>query len=45
MNPAVAGVAPSLIRALAARKRSGDVDLGMGEPTLRPDIVEIVERL
>lgn len=37
MNPAVAALEPSLIRALAARKRPGDVDLGMGEPTLRPD--------
>ncbi|HEU0052165.1 MAG TPA: pyridoxal phosphate-dependent aminotransferase, partial [Longimicrobium sp.] len=37
MNPTLAGIAPSLIRALAARKRPGDIDLGMGEPTLRPD--------
>jgi aspartate/methionine/tyrosine aminotransferase len=37
VNPTLAGIAPSLIRALAARKRPGDVDLGMGEPTLRPD--------
>ncbi|HEX8695819.1 MAG TPA: pyridoxal phosphate-dependent aminotransferase [Longimicrobium sp.] len=38
MNPLLAGIAPSLIRAIAARKRPGDVDLGMGEPTLRPDL-------
>lgn len=38
MNPAVAALVPSLIRALAARRRPGDVDLGMGEPTLRPDV-------
>ncbi|MBV9110483.1 MAG: pyridoxal phosphate-dependent aminotransferase [Gemmatimonadetes bacterium] len=37
MNPVVTGIAPSLIRAINARKRPGDVDLGMGEPTLRPD--------
>ena len=37
MNPAVDLITPSLIRALNARKRPGDVDLGMGEPVLRPD--------
>jgi aminotransferase len=37
MNPVLDGIAPSIIRAIAARKRPGDVDLGMGEPTLRPD--------
>ena len=37
MNPLLAGIAPSLIRAINARKRPGDVDLGLGEPTLRPD--------
>ncbi|HEX8906424.1 MAG TPA: pyridoxal phosphate-dependent aminotransferase, partial [Longimicrobiaceae bacterium] len=37
MNPTLAAIAPSLIRAINARKRPGDVDLGMGEPTLRPD--------
>jgi aspartate/methionine/tyrosine aminotransferase len=37
MNPRVASIAPSLIRAINARKRPGDVDLGLGEPTLRPD--------
>lgn len=37
MNPLLDGIAPSIIRAIAARKRPGDVDLGMGEPTLRPD--------
>lgn len=37
MNPALAGIAPSIIRALNARKRPGDVDLGLGEPTLRPE--------
>ncbi|HEX2077126.1 MAG TPA: pyridoxal phosphate-dependent aminotransferase [Longimicrobium sp.] len=37
MNPVLAGIAPSIIRAINARKRPGDVDLGLGEPTLRPD--------
>ena len=37
MNPALTGIAPSLIRALNARKKPGDIDLGLGEPTLRPD--------
>ena len=50
MNPRLAGIAPSLIRAINARKRDGDIDLGMGEPTLRPDMapfeaaLEIVRR-
>jgi len=38
MNPRLAGIAPSLIRAINARKREGDIDLGLGEPTLRPDV-------
>lgn len=38
MNPRLAGIAPSLIRAINARKKPGDVDLGMGEPTLRPSV-------
>src|SRR3954470_6649725 len=38
MNPLLAGIAPSLIRAINARKRPGDIDLGLGEPTLRPDV-------
>lgn len=37
MNPLLAGIPPSLIRAVNARKRPGDLDLCMGEPTLRPD--------
>jgi aspartate/methionine/tyrosine aminotransferase len=37
MNPLLADIAPSLIRAINARKRPGDIDLGLGEPTLRPD--------
>jgi aspartate/methionine/tyrosine aminotransferase len=37
VNPVLEGIAPSLIRAINARKRPGDVDLGLGEPTFRPD--------
>jgi aspartate/methionine/tyrosine aminotransferase len=37
MNPRLSGIAASLIRAINARKRPGDVDLGLGEPTLKPD--------
>lgn len=50
MNPRLAGIAPSLIRAINARKRPGDIDLCMGEPTLRPDVapfeaaMEVVRR-
>lgn len=37
INPRVEEIPPSLIRAINARKRPGDIDLGLGEPTLRPD--------
>ena len=37
MNPTLGAIAPSLIRAINARKQPGDIDLCMGEPTLRPD--------
>lgn len=37
MNPNVASVPPSLIRAINAKKLPGDLDMGLGEPTLRPD--------
>jgi aspartate/methionine/tyrosine aminotransferase len=36
MNPLLDQIAPSLIRALNAKKRPGDIDLGLGEPVLRP---------
>lgn len=38
MNPFVERIEPSLIRALNARKLPGDIDLGLGEPVLRPDM-------
>jgi aspartate/methionine/tyrosine aminotransferase len=38
MNPLLAGIAPSIIRELNSRKRPDSIDLGLGEPTLRPDM-------
>jgi aspartate aminotransferase len=36
LNPKVAAIEPSLIRAIAAKKKPGAIDLGLGEPTLLP---------
>lgn len=36
MNPRLATIEPSQIRALAAKKRPTSIDLGLGEPTLFP---------
>jgi aspartate/methionine/tyrosine aminotransferase len=36
MNPRVAEIEPSVIRMIAAKKKSGAIDLGLGEPTLLP---------
>ncbi|HEV8022180.1 MAG TPA: pyridoxal phosphate-dependent aminotransferase [Candidatus Lustribacter sp.] len=36
MNPTLAHIEPSQIRALAAKKRPTSIDLGLGEPTLFP---------
>lgn len=36
LNPRLAAIPGSLIRAVNARKRAGDVDLGLGEPVLPP---------
>lgn len=38
MNPTLGQIPGSLIRALNALKRPGDIDLGLGEPTVRPDV-------
>jgi aminotransferase len=38
LNRAVASIPPSLIRAINARKRPGDIDVGLGEPVLRPEM-------
>ncbi len=36
MNPRVAAVEPSLIRVIAAKKKPGSIDLGLGEPSILP---------
>jgi aspartate/methionine/tyrosine aminotransferase len=36
VNPRLAAIEPSQIRALAAKKRPTSIDLGLGEPTLMP---------
>jgi len=38
LNPAIAGVSGSMIRALHAKRRPTSINLGIGEPTLLPDI-------
>jgi aminotransferase len=43
MNPRVLGLAPSLIRAIHDRKRPDAIDLGMGQPTLMPDMGPLEE--
>ncbi|MHB8144012.1 MAG: pyridoxal phosphate-dependent aminotransferase [Vulcanimicrobiaceae bacterium] len=37
MNPRVARIGGSLIREIAAKRRPGSIDLGLGEPSLRPN--------
>jgi aspartate/methionine/tyrosine aminotransferase len=36
LNPRVTAIEPSMIRAIAAKKQPGAIDLGLGEPTLLP---------
>jgi aspartate/methionine/tyrosine aminotransferase len=38
MNPRLAAIEPSLIRAIAAKKTPDAIDLGLGEPTLLPQM-------
>ncbi|MEB3196666.1 MAG: pyridoxal phosphate-dependent aminotransferase [Candidatus Sericytochromatia bacterium] len=38
MNPQLSAIPASLIRAIHAKKQPGDIDLGLGEPLLRPDL-------
>ena len=45
MNPLVESIPASLIRAINARKREGDLDFGLGEPRLRPDVQPFEEAL
>jgi aspartate aminotransferase len=37
VNPRVLEIESSLIRAVAAKRRAGTIDLGLGEPSLRPN--------
>jgi aspartate aminotransferase len=37
MNPRVRQIAASLIREVSSKKKSGSIDLGLGEPTLLPN--------
>lgn len=45
MNPVLAGIPPSLIRELNARKRPDSLDFGLGEPTLRPTMAPLEEAM
>jgi aspartate/methionine/tyrosine aminotransferase len=36
VNPRLAEIEPSLIRAIASKKKPGAIDLGLGEPTILP---------
>ena len=45
MNPRVTQIAPSLIRQMAAKKRSTSIDLGLGEPTLLPHVAHFERAL
>ena len=36
MNPRVANIGGSIIREVAAKRRPGSIDLGLGEPSLKP---------
>lgn len=38
MNPVLKEIAPSIIRELNSRKAPDSIDLGLGEPTLRPEL-------
>lgn len=37
MNPRVSEISGSLIREIAAKRKAGSLDLGLGEPSLRPN--------
>jgi aspartate/methionine/tyrosine aminotransferase len=45
MNPRIAEVPPSIIRSINARKRAGDIDLGLGEPTVAPPLEPFIAAL
>lgn len=41
MNPRLSVIAPSMIRELHGKKRPSSIDLGLGEPTLKPDMAPL----
>src|ERR1700722_261329 len=41
MNPRVLEIPPSLIREVAAKRRPTSIDLGLGEPSLKPNQVHL----
>ncbi len=43
MNPRLDAIPPSMIRELNAKKRPGDIDLGLGEPLLKPEAALLAE--
>ncbi len=45
MNPLLSDIAPSVIRAINDRKRPDSIDLGMGQPLLRPDLKPLRQAL
>ena len=42
MNPRLAAISPSIIRALNDRKKEGAIDLGMGQPVHKPALYPLV---
>jgi aspartate/methionine/tyrosine aminotransferase len=42
MNPRLVSISPSIIRALNDRKKEGAIDLGMGQPVLKPALYPLV---
>jgi aminotransferase len=45
MNKRIAEIPPSLIRSLNALKKPGDIDFGIGEPTIAPDLTAFEDAL
>lgn len=43
VNPRLDAIPGSLIRELNSRKKAGDIDLGLGEPILKPDATLLAE--
>lgn len=41
MNPRVGEISGSLIREIAAKRKAGSIDLGLGEPSLLPDAAHL----